>query len=363
MQNIIRYSQFSNKSSKETALSCLSQCKKYKVNFNPIKWVKDNMDADKDGLDDRLWDEINMAIKSHLVPTDFNRQVFSATLEYYTTTIRDKFLSFYIPDDVDFGTFVDSRVDPKVWRNLPKESVRIEFKSKNMDGRVEYCQICVENFFDKAPYGITIDTVYDANIDGEAKCKYYTFGNFTTFYIFPFDDCFKAFGVSPFDENNFEETIINGSPLKGQWLHTVHFELAKPDSDRRMNAGRGFFIAQTVLRKYMSVIDNVTTVKRESTAVKRAEKLDVSGVHIYSPASLGTSNVVFKPLADYGIHIVRERKEWQGGHHASPIPHTVREHKRYYKNGKVVTIKAYHKDCPNYAGNKSEQSTIIVVDK
>lgn len=40
---------------------------------------------------------------------------------------------------------------------------------------------------------------------------------------------------------------------------------------------------------------------------------------------------------------VRERKEWQGGHHKSPVPHDVSSHYRHYKNGKVILIQGYHK--------------------
>ena len=62
------------------------------------------------------------------------------------------------------------------------------------------------------------------------------------------------------------------------------------------------------------------------------------------------------------LHRVRklyEKKEWQGGHHNSPVPHDVSGHWRVYKNGKKVWINPYHKECKGY----KEVHKIIEVGK
>lgn len=49
-------------------------------------------------------------------------------------------------------------------------------------------------------------------------------------------------------------------------------------------------------------------------------------------------------FVDLTTPIVRRcsgKKAWQGGHHASPCQHTVREHIRHYKNGKTTIVKSF----------------------
>lgn len=74
-----------------------------------------------------------------------------------------------------------------------------------------------------------------------------------------------------------------------------------------------------------------STDKTESTGVKIQKK-------VHEPKQ-NTSVVKMLTLREYNSYERKEKKEWQGGHHSSPIQHERCGYWRHYKNGKKVWIK------------------------
>lgn len=74
-----------------------------------------------------------------------------------------------------------------------------------------------------------------------------------------------------------------------------------------------------------------STDKTESTGVKVQKK-------VHEPKQ-NTSVVKMLTLREYNSYERKEKKEWQGGHHSSPIQHERCGYWRHYKNGKKVWIK------------------------
>ena len=94
---------------------------------------------------------------------------------------------------------------------------------------------------------------------------------------------------------------------------------------------------------------------RERTVIKVESKENTNKKPRVSKASKHTKDICILdqdlviPMSSInGVKRVYEKKAYQGGHHASPIPHDVTGHWRNYKSGKSVWIEGYHKNCPNY---------------
>lgn len=99
---------------------------------------------------------------------------------------------------------------------------------------------------------------------------------------------------------------------------------------------------QECLLCYLELRDNIPEYKTTTTPSK-----NTSTEHkVSKPAPPDRTNALgihnhFIDLSMPIVHRCNGRKPWQGGHHASPCQHTVREHLRHYKNGKVVVVKSF----------------------
>ena len=77
----------------------------------------------------------------------------------------------------------------------------------------------------------------------------------------------------------------------------------------------------------------------------KVNRLDDTGVrmgikqHEKKDVHEGNDSVHIVSISEYSSYERREKKEWQGGHHNSPVTHYRRGCIRHYKNGKVVEVR------------------------
>lgn len=99
---------------------------------------------------------------------------------------------------------------------------------------------------------------------------------------------------------------------------------------------------QECLLCYLELRDNISEYRTITTAPKSPScKRKISKP---TPPDHTNALGIHNHFIDLSMPIVRRctgKKPWQGGHHASPCQHTVREHLRHYKNGKVVIVRSF----------------------
>ena len=319
--------------------------------------------------------------------------VYDVGLDYLVSRMRYRFsTSFYLEDKYDIESLLKSekKYDSRFWESVPRDQIfTIECRCTSTDelNNIIYGRAVFEtrSLFPEILY---------FSADGfdlpNRRDKYNGFRQFPQVFLFRGN---KEIGwcISTNNAQNTEildKKLTHGlqfnPELRGCYMNMKDVDMSHYDNSEDCATYKGAIVfnpvtlvllMQGVLKKYFNTIETTEIVKRESTISRKItidkgydigveEKSEKDAIEKESKSKRYEGMDRIYNLSDLAVRKVREKKEWQGGHHASPIPHDVSGHYRTYKNGKRVWIEGYHKNSINYREKKSEiGSKIIVVDK
>ena len=355
-----RYTDYDIESSRRRMDTTMTQLRRAKIKFDLKKWCDENYMgishfAQTVSLNETLNAEPqcsgmrNMRTKLLMLDVGY---------EYITALKRRTNTSLYIAKSSDVQDIISYKFDWNVWNNIYDKDYNIEFDCVNGSGKQCRARVAVEHLEFDGIISVSIDSVCNFSKNTDLHKSNWLFCNYGTVLLMP--DKKKIFIVS-FDEKLGKETLVlsENYSVYGTSVDTDIYDMCNFDKcigdSVEINTLTGVLIAQGALNKYLEVMTCTKKYKRVSTVEKHVESKKQS----YKMSVCENDSYV--PLSSYAVKIVRERKEWQGGHHASPRPHDVREHTRTYKSGKTITVKAFHKSSPKYAG--PDRSKVIIVDK
>lgn len=250
----------------------------------------------------------NKFVDECIIDEKFSMDEYMANLDY-------EYISNIIPEQRKFSTFNNSYMSFFTFPGFVNRLCAIEFKND----RIIY--ICVDITSNGWIYYVdTIVRPYDVDMVFYFRNNHYVPAGKCSQCIFP---------VKEEDKNNiFSKEVEYTKDIDD------HYDYIDNLSDQQkcgkyygLDRLSDIFGIHKLLYEY---INREVHVKRSLGVIDRLPpetRKNIEDQHI--------SILDF----DYTIYESEGDREWQGGHHASPTMHERREHKRHYKNGKVVDVR------------------------
>lgn len=125
-------------------------------------------------------------------------------------------------------------------------------------------------------------------------------------------------------------------------------------------------IALSAIACYDKASTSVVKVRSEADVTRSVNKAcrsarGISVANVDTVERIVDNQVTVESLVTRRVY---ERKPWQGGHHASPIPH---DRKGYWRRkskknpDEMIWVDAYHVKSPNYKGNSDLRLNAVVI--
>ena len=250
-------------------------------------------------------------------------------------------------EDISVGTF-----DFKTWNKCRDVSFSLEFNTiiASKKHSATECAIRVlarESTFEKGMIQVSIDYYSEEHGFNFLEPVIIDLNN-NKLYISRFNKELNTCKVA------FEDFKIDVCPINPK---DFKYEL-ETYGDMNLFSIESITIAlQNSIKEYFEYVDAVKTIVTVSGAKRKVSKMHEPRVHAIEKVD---DTETYVPVSSLAIRKVYEKKPYQGGHHASPIPHEVQGHWRYYKNGKKIWIKPYHKACDKYDKPKRNVNIYMV---
>lgn len=372
MEKFKRFTELRDYYIKQMDNSLTRRMKFYGINFKLMDYVEICKTYSFDDAMLKVSEDLFRRSRGTASP-EFIFDVFKNVRRHIAQAGDKNYKRLYLSEEADLMQFAKQKFDPSVFENLEQEfCIEYTFEDK-VEGTV---MTRVDVYYDKE-VGVLFffNFATDKNKPGKFDInKMNIFNQYPILYDKRGERLCVAKRTESYDGYEFSMTI-KGDTFYGSCLDLKDIKIEnidvvdssgivdKDENPIATSAG-AMFVACGVLKEYFKVMNNVTVVKKESTAVKRAESHTDKGIKVHEPSVGPTTRYI--PLSSYAVKVVREKKPHQGGHHKSPHPHPVDGFERHYKSGKTVWIDGFYKPCENWEGHKNNDGgneTIVVVNK
>ena len=345
----VRYTDFRRKSDKEAMSAWDAELRKQSYDINVYEEIKSIEFLGIEKFNDKF-----SSLKGMKYFEEFRTDMLNAASEYL---LNKNLLSLYT-EDISSLFDKDFKYDESVLKYIESIGpVSLEFSSMAERGNISHMRVVLTKHMSEKDTTVFACTIDYAELDG--------FGHMSPLFLFQDEEYIYMHDVNGV---NPRTVIVNGNEIPVRKKNKSKFfdiqAEVKDNGTVIFSSAHALLSLISAVKKYQRTLNSVKTIKRTSTARNRVDKVNTAGVQVVERLNINNvAHDVFTPLSDLAVRTVYEKKEWQGGHHASPIPHDVSGHYRTYKNGKRVWVNGYHKQCLNHIDTGEKPCKVIVVDK
>lgn len=255
--------------------------------------------------------------------------------------IRLNSINLWADEDKWYELFIGV-FDNKVWKNVNNRNFCLEYNIKESNDNTYY-------FCTRAIQLTNTIIQVSTNMYGKGTMRQFA-------KVFINLDSGDIYAQSKDNSYNTESIKVGQGTIK---VYKVGLDKSEDSKSRDMEndwVAMSVLSMQSAICEYDKFNNSVKDIKTISGAKRRVERLHKPRVSVITNED---GKDTYIPVSELAIKRVYERKEWQGGHHSSPVPHNVSGHWREYKSGKRVWVKGYHKQSPKYNGEKGQKVYVL----